>query len=210
QRSLGEALDGRPSLLILADYTCRAICGPVVALVASSLERSKLTPGVDYRLIVIGLDAKDRPADAQAMKRGQLGDDGALAQASSFLTADDAALAQLTQALGYRAVYDSANDQFAHPAAVFVLTADGRVARALSGLGIDAGDIRLALVEASEGKVGGFADRIRLLCYGFDPGVGAYTPSIHWLLLVVCLVSTAGLAGAIGLMMRAGPKASAS
>ena len=58
-----------------------------------------------------------------------------------------------------------------------MLTADGRVARALSSLALNPRDLRLALVEAGEGRIGGLADRITLLCSGFDPVHGVYTPA---------------------------------
>ena len=119
---------------------------------------------------------------------------------ATFLTADGDSLTALTASLGYRAVYDSKNDQFAHPAALFVLTPDGRVARVLSGLGIDPVDLRLALVEAGEGHIGTITDQVRLLCYGFDPALGIYTSSIKRWLDFGWLLTAIGLAGAIGVM----------
>src|SRR5947199_10381687 len=111
-QTLAGAMAGRPSLLLLTDYTCRTLCGPVLAMTAAALDRSGLVSGTDYRLLVIGLDPKDRASDAQAMKQAQLGDDGPLLDATSFLLADTTALARITASLGYRAVYDSENDQF--------------------------------------------------------------------------------------------------
>ena len=71
------------AILIMADYTCRALCGPVLALTAASLERSGLQAGSDYRLVAVGLDPKDTAADARAMKAAQLGADGPLASAAT-------------------------------------------------------------------------------------------------------------------------------
>jgi protein SCO1/2 len=205
RRTLGEALGGRPAVLIFADYTCRTLCGPVVALAAAGLAQSGLTPGRDYRLVVIGLDPKDTADDARAMKRNQVGDDAILA-ASSFLLADAEAVKGITDAVGYRYAYDAGEDQFAHPAAVFVLAADGRVARALSGLGLDAGGLRLALVEAGRGRIGTLTDHLRLLCYGFDPAAGVYTLTIQRWLAIAAALTVLALAGGIGLLaFRARP-----
>jgi protein SCO1/2 len=201
-RTLTDAMAGRPTLLILADYTCQSLCGPVLGLAANALEQSGLRPGSEYRVIAIGLDPNDRPADARAMKRAQVGEGTGLARAAVFLTADADALARIETSLGYRSAYDSQNDQVAHPAVAFVLTGDGRLARMLSGLALDPADLRLALVEAGEGRIGNLADTVRLICYGFDPAVGIYTLSIHRLLLLVSLLSTAGLAAAVALMLR--------
>jgi len=210
KRTLGAAVADAPSVLILADYACQALCGPVLALAATSLERSGLLAGKDYRLVVIGIDPRKGPAQAKAMKAAQIGENGPLAEATTLLSADDVTLRQVTTALGYRSAYDAENDQFAHPAVVFVLTADGRVARTLSALGIDAGDLRLALIEAGEGRIGSTADKIRLLCYGFDPAAGVYTPAIHRLLAFGWLLTAIGLAGGIGLIAMKTRRARAS
>jgi protein SCO1/2 len=200
-RTLAEAMAGRPSLLILADYTCKSLCGPVLGLAAGALEKAGLQPGTDYRVVAIGLDPNGRPADARAMKRAQIGEGSGLARATAFLTASEDVLKQIAVSLGYRSEYDSQNDQVAHPAVAFVLTGDGRLARVLSGLSLDPADLRLALVEAGEGRTGNLADTVRLLCYGFDPTAGIYTLSIHRLLVLVSLLSTAVLAAAVGLML---------
>jgi protein SCO1/2 len=201
RRTLGEALGGRPAVLILADYTCRTLCGPIVTIAANALAQSGLKPAADFRLIVIGLDPKDHPEDARAMKHNQIGNDAILG-ASSFLTGDEDTVRRITSALGYRYAYDSAEDQFAHPAAVFVLAADGRLARALSGLGLDGADVRLALVEAGHGRVGTFADHVRLLCYGFDPAAGTYTLAIRRWLAVAGGFTVIMLAGGLLLLSR--------
>jgi len=190
-------------------YACQALCGPILSLAAGALERSGLQAGRDYRLVVVGLDPRRGPREAKAMKMAQIGESGELVGASSFLSADAVTLQQLASALGYRSVYDEENDQFAHPAAVFVLTAEGRVARTLSALGVSPEDLRLALVEAGQGRIGSTVDTIRLLCYGFDPASGRYTPSIHLLLALGWLLTAIGLGGAIGVMVLTNRRASA-
>jgi protein SCO1/2 len=208
-QTLGAATAHTPSVLILADYACQALCGPILSLTAASLERSGLQADRDYRLIVVGLDPRKGPPDAKAMKAAQIGEEGDLVKASTFLSADEVTLQQLAAALGYRSSYDAENDQFAHPAVVFVLTADGRVARTLSALGVDAGNLRLALVEAGEGRIGSTADTIRLLCYGFDPAAGRYTPSIRLLLGLGWLLTAMALGGGVGIMLLTRSRASA-
>jgi protein SCO1/2 len=198
--TLAEAIDGRPTLLVLADYTCKTLCGPLVAMAGAALAQTGLRAGTDYRLLVVGLDPRDGAAEAATMKRAQIGTDGPLA-ASLFLTSDAANVKRLADALGYRYAYDSENDQFAHPAAAFVLTADGRVARVLSSLGLAATDLRLALVEAGEGRIGTLADRVRLLCYGFDPVAGAYSATIRRWLMIASAATVAALFGGIAFML---------
>jgi protein SCO1/2 len=153
-----------PTVLVFADYTCTTLCGPIVAFVTHALDQSVLRPGAEFRLLVIGLDRKDGPDAAARMRRSHLADDPELDAATSFVTADRPTVQQLTQALGYRFAYDAEHDQFVHPGAAYVLRSDGRVARVLTGLGVSGGDLRLALVEAGEGRIGTLGDQIRLIC----------------------------------------------
>jgi protein SCO1/2 len=198
-----EGLLTRPAVFLFADYTCRALCGPVVSLAGSALEQSGLVAGRDYRLIVMGLDPKDTDAEARAM-RAHLGDDVALQRATTFLTADAATIRRVAAALGYRYRYDSDNDQFAHPAAVYVLGAGGAVARVLTGLGLTGESMRLALVDAGKGKVGTFRDQVRLLCYGFDPVHGAYNLAVSRLLMAASATTLVALGGGIGFLLLTG------
>jgi protein SCO1 len=187
---LGQVLAGRPALLLFADYTCRTLCGPIVTFAVDALANSGLT---DYRLIVLGIDPRDGPDAALTMKRERVVNQ-TVASAATLLSADQATIGRVADAIGYRFKYDSERDQYAHPAVALVLTQDGRVTRVLSGLGMTATDIRLALVEAGEGRVGTFSDQVRLLCYGFDPSIGAYTPAIYRALAFVATLTTATLA----------------
>ena len=84
-------------------------------------------------------------------------------------------MALLTAAVGYHYAYDAERGRYAHPVALLVVTANGRLSRVLSGLSISGGDVRLALVEASKGTIGAIVDQVRLLCYGFSASFGFYT-----------------------------------
>ena len=199
-RTVGEILDGKPAVVVFADYTCRTLCGPILTFVASGLERSGLAAGADYKLIVIGLDPRDDPQAARDLKAARIGADAPLAAATVMLTGDDPAVKAATAALGYRYAYDAEHDQFAHPAAAFVVNPAGRVSRVLSALGLDGPDLRLALVEAGEGRIGSLGDRLRLLCYGFDAARGIYTETITLWLEVAAIATMSGMAAAVAAM----------
>jgi protein SCO1/2 len=186
---------GRPTLLVFADYTCNTLCSPILTRIGEAMAQSGLPPR-GYRLVVLGLDPKDGPRAAARMKQERIADP-AVAASAVLLSGDEATVRRAADAVGYRYAYDAAHDQFAHPAAVLALTADGRLARVLSGLGTTT-DLRLALVEAGEGRIGTLRDRVRLLCYGFDPSVGVYTPSVHRALAAVSALTVLMLGAAIG------------
>jgi protein SCO1/2 len=194
-------LGTKPSAWVLADYTCETLCGPVISIVSDALARSGLRPGIDFRLIVVGLDPKDKADDAARMKQAQIGN-SEIAGASYFLRGNTEAISNLTRALGFSSVYDRDRDQFAHPAEVFVVAPDGRLARALSGLAVDPLTIRLAIVDAGRGVVGTWTDHIRLLCYGYDPASGTYSVAIGRILAAASAATAAVLMLLIGLLLR--------
>jgi protein SCO1 len=177
-KPLQQWLGNTPSIWILADFTCQTLCGPIVSIVADALTKSGLRPGVDFRLIIAGLDPKDTAADATAMKDAQVGADGNLSEHTFFLRGTAEGIAELAKAFGFQAIYDRERDQFAHPAVTYVVTADGHIARALPGLALDPANLRLALVDAGQGKTGSWTDHVRLMCYGFDPASGVYTAAV--------------------------------
>jgi protein SCO1/2 len=193
--TLGNAIGGRPTLLLPADFTCRQICGPALSIAAGALSQTDLRPGQDYSLVVVGIDAGDSLEDARRFTSGQVGGPGV-----SVLSGSNDAVQSLLAAIGYRLRRDDTNDAIAHPAAFVTLTADGRVSRALSSLAVQPADLRLALLEAGEGKIGGFAGRIALLCYGFDAVHGIYTRQIAALLQITGGLTVVILAAALGLM----------
>ena len=200
-KALQQWLSGKPTVWVLADYTCKTLCGPVIGEVADALDKSGLRPGPDFSYMVVGLDPKDTAEDAAAMKQGRIG--GPLAGHTFFLRASRDDTAALTRAFGFQSVYDPDNDQFAHPAAAFIVTPQGRIANVLSGLGLRPTDLRLALVSASQGRVGSLADHIRLLCYGFDPARGTYNVAIGRVLAGAGGVTAISLILLIALMLRA-------
>jgi protein SCO1/2 len=197
--TLREAIGGRPSLLLLVDYTCRTICGPALAIASGALAQTGLDP-TKFRLLVIGLDPKDSAEDARVMAR-QIGDP-AVENVTTLLRGDPDNVHQLTDALGYRYRYDAAEDQFAHPAGALVMTADGRVSRGLSSLALNPRDLRLALVEAGAGRIGTFRDRLTLLCYGFDAAHGVYAPAIARMLKLFAALTVIGALGSIVVLER--------
>ena len=191
-----------PTAWILADYTCETLCGPAISIVSNALADTGLSAGKDFRLIIVGFDPRDTVAQALAMKNAQLSSRNGLAEHSVFLRATAPDVSSLTGAFGMQPIYDREHDQFAHPAAAFVVTPDGRISRALSALAVDATSLRLALVEAGQGHVGGWSDQIHLLCYGFDPASGTYTLAARRLLVATSSVSVIVLALLIGLLLR--------
>jgi protein SCO1/2 len=199
--TLAEALAGRPAVLVFADYTCTVACGTTLGIAAAMLDGTGLRPD-GYAFIVIGLDPRDGPAEAAAMKAAHLGSGAPPAAAARLLSGGAATLRQAEKALGYRARYDAEHDQYAHPLGLLVVAPDGRVSRILPALSVEPGTLRLALVEASAGRTGNLGDRLRLLCYAFDAARGIYTPIVQRFLALGSAVTILLLGAWLLLMLR--------
>ncbi|WP_429021974.1 SCO family protein [Bradyrhizobium sp. I1.14.4] len=191
-----------PTIWIAADYTCKTLCGPIISIVSRALADTGLKAGAAYRLIVFGLDPKDTAADAQVMKSSQIGSQTNLSSQSVFLRAAPTDVADLLAAFGIQATYDAEHDQFVHPAAAFVLTPEGRISRTLSGIAVEPGNLRLALVEAGRGQVGGWSDQVRLLCYGFDPATGVYMLAVRRILLGAGVITMIAVTTLVAILIR--------
>jgi protein SCO1/2 len=107
----------------------------------------------------------------------------------------------LAKAVGFRYVYDSKTDQYAHAAGILVLDRQGRVSRFYSGIDFPARDLRLGLVESSEGMAGTFADRLLLLCYHYDLATGRYGLAVFAVLRALAVLTVLGLGSGIGFMV---------
>jgi protein SCO1/2 len=173
---LGDYFGKRPVVLIFAYYECPMLCTLVINGLASALNVLSLTPGQDFEIVTVSFDPRDTPAAAAAKKSHYLErySRAGAAEGWHFLTGDQPSIDRLTKAAGFRYVWDTPTNQFAHPSGVIVLTPDGRLARYLFGVEYGPRDLRLAIVEASNGQVGNPADALLLYCYHYDPMTGRY------------------------------------
>jgi len=176
------AQGGRPAVLVLADYTCTVLCGTELGLASAALRQVKLRAGADYTFLALGIDPKDGPVEAAEMKAAHFPD--APPAGARFLVADADGVQRAEAALGYTAHYDAETDSYAHPLGLLVLTADGAVSRVLSGLEIDPPTLRLALVEAGQGRIGSLGEQLRLFCYGFDAARGIWNAWVERVLTI--------------------------
>jgi protein SCO1 len=201
---LGEYFGTRPIVLVFAYYSCPMLCTQVVNGLASAVGVLSLEPGRDFDVVVISFDPRDTPAAAAAKKAAYLEryrQRGA-AEGSHFLTADPASIDRLTKAAGFRYVWDARTNQFAHPTGVVVLTPDGRLARYLFGIDYGPRDLRLALVEASAGRVGTAVDSLLLYCYHYDPTTGRYGLVVMRALRIAGVATVLTLAALIAMLIR--------
>jgi protein SCO1/2 len=188
----------RPVVLTLFYSDCPMLCSLVLTGLQKAIANVEFRPGVDYQLVSVSIDPKETPERSKAGRErfSENFPTGTPGEAWSFFTADDSTIARVTRTLGFRYFYDEKQKQFAHPAVVFILTPEGKISRYLYGIEYKPVDLRLALLEASEGKIGSTVDKILLYCYHYDPAAKGYVLMAGELMRVggaVTLVLLAGL-----------------
>jgi protein SCO1/2 len=194
----------KPVLLNFMYYRCPMLCPMVMEGISSGLTELKFNVGQDFDVITVSIDPRDMPQDAARKKDMYIKRYGRLDAASGwhFLTGHESVIRALTNTVGFHYAYDPQHDQFAHGTGVVILTPSGRVSRYIYGFEYKARDLRLALVEASSGKIGTPADQILLLCYHYDPATGTYSRAAMNFVRAGGVATVFGLVGFIVVMIR--------
>jgi protein SCO1 len=200
---LGRFFDSKPVILALAYYECPNLCTLVLNGILDSANELRFDAGKEYEIVVISFDARELPALAAAKKQTYVERYHRAGAAAGwhFLTGDKQNIHRLAEAVGYRFAYDNSTRQFAHPSAIMVLTPSGKVARYFPGIEYPPRDVRLALIEASNERVGSLADRVFLLCFHYNPATGKYGLLISRMMRFAGIGTAAALAAYILFMV---------
>jgi protein SCO1 len=211
---LGDYFDGkRPSLLVFAYHTCPMLCSLVLDAAMKSLNDVPWTVGNEFDVVSISIDPRDTPETA-TKKRAQVTAAYGRAKGETrgfhFLVGDEENIRKVTQAVGFQYRYDARQKQYAHPAAVYLLSPDGRIARYLYGIQYDPKDVRLGLLEASEGRSITTTEKLLLYCYHYDPQGKRYALVAMNVMRLGGAVTVALIGGLLAIMLireRRGRKA---
>jgi protein SCO1/2 len=177
---LAELFGRRPVVIALVYYDCPMLCTLVLNGMVRTFRALSLHLGQDYEVITVSIDPRETPElaarkKAEYLKTFAAGEPGPeAAEGWHFLTGDQASIDALARTVGFRYAYDAASDEFAHASGLIVATPQGVLSHYLYGVEYITRDLRLALVEASQGRVGGLIDQVLLLCYHYDPSTGRY------------------------------------
>jgi protein SCO1/2 len=122
--------DGKPTLLVMAYARCKMLCSVVLRGVADGVKAGRLAPGRDFHLVVVSLDPRETPDEAARVQAALLERLGRTSdrRAWPYLVGAPEAVGALARSLGFRYAWDPRTEQYAHPAVVFVLTPDARIA----------------------------------------------------------------------------------
>jgi len=173
---LGDYFGKKPLILNLVYYNCPMLCGEALAGLSGSMKMIKFDVGNEFDVVTVSFNPKETPEIAAAKKQDYLKRYGRPGAAAGwhFLTGPAESINALTRAVGFQYQYDAAKNQYAHATAIMVLTPEGRISRYFYGIDFPPKDLRMGLVEASQGKIGNLTDQVLLYCYHYDPTVGKY------------------------------------
>lgn len=168
------SLVDRPTILALVYYTCPSVCRPLLneaAGMLGKLEKVDMQPDRDYRVITVSFDQFDSPAGSARLKDEYYNQlpGGFPRDAWTFLTADSVTIHRLTDAVGFGFKRNEDDPNFAHPTTLIILSKDRKITRYLTGAKYLPLDIKMALVEANQGRVGATVVKFAQFCFSYDP-----------------------------------------
>jgi protein SCO1/2 len=202
--TLGSYFGPRPVVLALVYYECPMLCTYVLNALVGSIEALRFNPGQEFDVVAVSFDPGETPAMAKSKRENFIKRYGrpGTERGIHFLTGRQESIERLTEAVGFQYAYDPKIDQWAHPAAITVLTPEGVVSRYLLGLEFAPRDLRLALVEAADHRIGTAVDQMLLFCYHYDPTSGKYGLAITNLVRLAGLLTVGGLGAFIVMNLR--------
>ena len=194
----------KPVVLTFVYYQCPMLCPLTLNGISSALKALPFVPGKDFEIVVVSFDPRDAPESAKAKTRAHLAHWSAESTAAGwhFLTGDEPSIRALTSAAGFTYQWDEATGQFAHVSGVLTLTPDGRLARYFYGVEYSPKELRLALVESSQGRIGSKVEELLLYCFHYDPTVGRYGWAVMTLVRAGGVLTVALMLGFVVLMRR--------
>ncbi|MGE5205467.1 MAG: SCO family protein [Chlamydiota bacterium] len=175
--NLSDYFGRKPVVLILAYYRCPMLCSQVLAGATHAFRQLPFRIGQQFNVLTVSFDPRETPAMAASTKQTYISSYGHPEAAAGwhFLTGQPPEITALTQAVGFHYAWDAQTQQYAHATGIVVLTPKGKVAQYFYGIDYPAQDLRLALVQGSQEKIGSLADEVLLYCCRYDPNSGRYT-----------------------------------
>lgn len=201
---LGDFYGEKPVILAFVYYKCPMLCTLVLNGAAKSLGVLEFDVGNEFDVIAISFAPDEGPEHATERKAATITRYGreATAEGWHFLTGSEESIQAVTNAAGFQYAYLEDSDEYAHASAIIVSTPEGKLAQYFYGLEYPPKDIRLALVEASENKIGNVVDQLLLYCFRYDPQTGKYTAMTMRILRIVGAIFSLSIMTFLWIMWR--------
>ena len=195
----------KPVVLAFVYYDCPMLCTQVLNGMVTSFRVLPFQIGKEYDVVTISFDPRETPELAQKKKKvyvdylpEKMRENAA--NGWHFLTGDQANIAKITDAAGFRYRYDEKTQQFAHASAIMVTTPHGKLSRYFYGIEYPARDLRLGLIESSANKIGSPVEQLLLYCYHYDPATGKYGLVVMRVMRIAGVLTLLGIAAMLLLL----------
>jgi protein SCO1 len=204
---LGQYFGKKPVVLALVYYDCPMLCTQVLNGMVTSFRVLPFQIGKEFDVVTVSFDPRETSALAASKKNVYVNYLPERMHAGAnegwhFLTGDQASIAQLTDAVGFRYHYDEATKQFAHASGIMVTTPQGKLSRYFYGIEYPARDLRLGLIESAENKIGSPVDQLLLYCYHYDPATGRYGAVVMRIMRIAGIATLLAIAAMLLVLKR--------
>lgn len=189
---------GKPVVIALVYFECPMLCTEVLNGLTGSLKGISLDAGKDFDVVAISFDAReDGKSDlVKSKKDSYVARYGRPDSANGwhFLTGAQSEIDKVTKSLGFNYYWDDETNQFAHAGAVMVITPQGLISRYLYGIDYPPRDLKFAIMESGEERIGSLAEQLYLYCFHYNPATGTYG------LAVITVIRVFGIAVLLGII----------
>ena len=207
---LGQYFDGeKPIILTLNYYKCPMLCSLTLNGLVSGLEEMEWTIGDKFDVVTLSINPDEKAPLAKKNKEGYLGhyDRKGAEDGWHFLTGEQENITKLADALGFGYVFEEQTGEFLHTASIMFITPDGRISKYMNDVQFRGQDLRFALIEASEGRIGTTLDRLLLFnCFQYDPDRNSYSPSAWKLMRTGAVLMLVVLCGGLAVLSWTTPE----
>ncbi len=203
----------KPVILALVYYECPMLCNEVLNGLTGSLKGISFDAGREFDVVAISFDARenDKPGLAKNKKESYLNryarpgtEDG-----WHFLTGTQSEIDKVTQAVGFKYIFDEQTNQFAHAGGITISTPEGKLSRYLYGIDYSPKDIKFSLIDSAESKIGNPAEQLFLYCFHYDPASGKYGLAILRVMRIAAVGTIIGIIALLWLFRRNNKKKAA-
>lgn len=202
--TIGDVFDGkRPVILVMAYYDCPLLCTLTLNSLQEAINDVSLKLGEDYRIVTVSFDHADTTSMAASKKAMYLlgyRDENVAEDSWIFCTSEPEPARELARAVGFRYKYLPESGEFSHPSGIFFLTPKGVLSGFIENIKFRSKDVKLALMNAADGKLGSLFDRVEFTCYMYDPKTGQYVVQPMTVMRIVGGATVLALGGTIGFL----------
>ena len=175
---LSQYIDGtKPVIISPVYYNCPRLCNFHLNGMTEALQKMDWNPGQKFEMIAVSFDAKETPELAAAKKASymKMYNRPGTEQGWHFLTTTEETVKQFTKEVGFEFKWNEEAKEWSHASAAIVVSPNGKITRYLPGIVFEPQNVKLALTEAGEGKVGNLIDSLVLYCFQYNPHKSEYT-----------------------------------